>query len=214
MGVKCPNCGDSTAILFEWIDDKTAILVKDSNESVTYRTHARTVACLEANYPHEIAYGICACATCNKRFVVKQKQYEDHEWVPIYPISLRPIDGAIPQPMQSQFVEANLCFAVGAFQGCLAMCQVTAESLWRNKEAKGLADLLTKGIISQTLFDQSNEIRLWGNLIKHELEGNVSPEDAEQLLVYLDSLLDHVYVQPAKLSALKSKRKSIEKPKV
>jgi hypothetical protein len=91
------------------------------------------------------------------------------------------------------------------------MCQIALEALWRDKQVSNLKELTEKGIISKQLYAQADEIRQWGNVAKHELISEaILKEDAEQLLAYLETLLDHVYVQPARLEALKQKRKEIE----
>ena len=92
------------------------------------------------------------------------------------------------------------------------MCEVALEAVWREQGAAGLNDLRDKGIISRRLFDQANEVRLWGNVAKHELIAQpISREDAEELLTYLEDILDDVYVKPKRRAALKEKREQLEK---
>ena len=78
----------------------------------------------------------------------------------------------------------------------------------RDQKCTKLNDLAEQGRISKLLAGQANELRLWANVMGHE---DVSPdvpstEDVEQLLRNVDMLLDAVYVQPARLTALQAKR--------
>ena len=92
------------------------------------------------------------------------------------------------------------------------MCEAALEAVWRKKEVSGLQGLKDKGIISERLYQQANEIRKWANVAKHEIiEDAVTKEEAEELLKYLEDLLDNIYIQPQRMSDLTQKRKQIEK---
>jgi hypothetical protein len=72
--------------------------------------------------------------------------------------------------------------------------------------------LKERGIISQRLYEIANEVRLWGDIAKHEFVADVvEKEDAEELLVYLETILNDVYVEPKRLSRLAEKRKELGK---
>jgi hypothetical protein len=202
----CPLCGDATSPTKEWFTGQ-GILLDHSTKDRTVYGHVSLQA-VSGTQIGESTYGIMVCQSCERRFVAKidSRGY----WEAVYPIAHKPVAAEIPQPIGSEFGEAHLCFAVGAYRGCLAMCEVALEAVWRDQGAKGLSDLRDKGTISQKLFDQADEVRLWANVAKHELfDQPVSREDAEELLGYLEAVLDAVYVQPARLTALKQKRKEL-----
>ena len=91
------------------------------------------------------------------------------------------------------------------------MCQAALEALWRDKKVSNLKGLYEIGIISKNLFEQADEVRRWGNVAKHKtMPDAVEKEDTEQLIAYLGAILDHVYVQPVKLDALRQKRQGKE----
>ena len=72
--------------------------------------------------------------------------------------------------------------------------------------------MLENGVVSKALFDRATEIRLWAGVTKHKpIAESVSKEDAEHLLGYLRAILDHIFVEPAKLDVLKQKREQLEK---
>jgi len=160
---------------------------------------------------HGVQYAILCCQGCEGVFVVANLS-DTKGWRVVHPIPRKPVSEKIPSRIKSEFEEASLCFAIGAHKACVAMCQRTLESLWQNKKVSGLYDLLDEGIISQTLYDRANEIRHWAGITKHKpIAKPVSEEDAEELLAYLDVILNHVYVEPKSFKALKKKRERIEK---
>ena len=77
---------------------------------------------------------------------------------------------------------------------------------------KLVKELKEKGAISDVLYRQADQVRLWGNMVGHEdISEAITKEDCEQLLTYLEALLDAVYVQPIRLSALTHKRGQLKK---
>jgi hypothetical protein len=117
----------------------------------------------------------------------------------------------IPEPIKGEFEEANICFSIGAYKACIAMCQRTQESICQNKGVSTLNELRDSGIISSGLFDRATEIRLWAGILKHKpIEESISSEDCEELLTYLEMILDSVFISPKRLERLQVKRKDIK----
>lgn len=156
-------------------------------------------------------YGILVCQACEKRFVAQKNKSTD-EWSAVYPIKHKPVAKEVPEPIRGEFEEANLCFAVGAYRGCLLVCKTVLIALQREQNVSSLDELKENGIISPRLYDQSDEIRLWANMIGHEdIRQDITKEDCDELLAYLEALLNAVYVEPKRLSSLTQKRKQLKK---
>jgi hypothetical protein len=207
----CPNCGVATSFSPEQIIGR-GILLDYSTEAKT--TWGKVQISAVTSYTHdEDTYAILVCRACNEYFVAKREKYtEEDNWSPVYPIPHKPAAKEIPEPVKGEFEEANLCFAVGAYRGCVSMCETALEALWRKQDASGLQDLKEKGIISPQLYDRGKEVRLWGNVAKHEpIPDAVEKEDAEQLLTYLETILNAVYVEPERLAKLAQKREQLKK---
>lgn len=200
----CPHCGDSTSptpYSFRTKVEVDAIFGSRYKEGITEAVTPR-----EGGSP---PYAIMVCQSCKKRFVAQETA---DGWSAVYPIQHKPAAQEIPEPICSEFEEANLCFAIGAYRACVSMCMMALEALWRQQKASNLNDLKGKGIISQRLFDQATEIRLWAGMVKHKLiHERVTKEETEELLTYLEEILHDVYIQPARSAALAEKRKQIEK---
>lgn len=92
------------------------------------------------------------------------------------------------------------------------MCRTTLIALQRQQGVSSLKELKEKEVISGLLYGQADQVRLWANMMAHEdVPESIASDDSEQLLTYLESLLDDVYVKPARLAVLSQKRKQLEK---
>lgn len=207
----CPHCSTPAAF--------TPIFVNTSDKNLAVYDFADGIE-LASKYPgifkaempviyKSAAYAIVGCQNCSRIFIAEAK---GSRWVSVYPIQHKIAPDEIPEPIKSEFEEASLCFATKANKACVLVCQVALEHVWQEQGVSGLKGLLDKGIMPPALYRRADQIRLWGNLQKHEfLTETVSAEDAEQLLGYLEILLNEVYVEPKRLDALTQKHKDLKK---
>jgi len=210
----CPLCGVPTPLLPLELKGMGMLLEIYRSSDVHYREVALK-AVIDTHYmdmeSHDTCYAILTCAACSGWFVAGKQPYGE-EWLAVYPIPHKPVAEEIPEPIHSEFDEASLCFAIGAYKACVSMCMTVLEALWQQQNASGLNDLEGKGIISSRLFDQATEIRLWAGIVKHKLIHElVTKEETEELLTYLEEILHDVYVRPARLAALAEKREQLKK---
>jgi len=211
----CPLCGVCTSFSPLLLKGRGFRLEQIHRDEVYYWDVALTAT---TNMPEmdspvgDFHYAILACQACGCWFVAKKKAYGGENWSAVYPIPHKPVAPEIPEPIKSEFEEAYLCFAVGAHRGCLLVCRTALIDMQRGQNVSNLVELKDKGIISDQLFKQANQVRRWANVIGHE---DVPPEaiekeDCEQLLTYVEALLDAVYVQPKRLSDLTQKLKQLK----
>jgi hypothetical protein len=202
----CPICGAFTSV--EPVEVGASVKIKTH---LGWRNEHGTASAVIHDKDGRASYAILDCQACGGRFVGKADRGMD-EWSAVYPIAGKRVDTNIDEPMKGEFEEANVCFAVGAYRGCASMCVTALEAMWRDQKASGLRELKERGIISQRLYEKANEVRLWGDIAKHEFVADVvEKEDAEELLVYLETILNDVYVEPRRLSRLAEKRKELGK---
>lgn len=209
----CPHCGSFTAFSPARVSGR-GIDLEASSESRTVWGDVQISAVVPFKYGYdEESYAILVCRACMGYFVAKRERFaQEDNWSAVYPIQHKPVAEEIPEPIHSEFEEANLCFAIGAYRACVSMCMTALEALWQQQNASGLNDLKKEGTISSRLFDQATEIRLWAGIVKHELiHETVTKEETEELLTYLEEILYDVYVRPARSAALAKKRKQVEK---
>jgi len=207
----CPNCGAATSFSPAQIIGKGTLL-DASTEKYTQWGNVQISATIPYDYDED-SYAILVCRACNEYFVAKRKKHaEENDWSPVYPIPHRTTAQEIPQPIKSEFEEANLCFAIEAHRACLLVCKTALIAMQREQGVSNLKELKGKGAISEGLYKQADEVRLWANMIGHEdIPEAVTKEDCEQLLTYLEALLNAVYVEPKRLAKLAQKREQLKK---
>ena len=209
--ILCPHCNTATSLNPVLIEDDRAFMPDRSSERAQVYEKAVVFAIKKAEYPYKVDYGIFQCQACGERFVAKKQEYEDRDWVVAYPLPRKPVDEDIPPPIKSQFEEARLCFVVDAYLGCLLVCRTALITLQRNIGVTSLQELNGKGLISNTLYKQADEVRLWANMVGHEdIPDKVVKDDCEQLLAYMEALLNTIYVEPKRLADLSQKRKQLK----
>ena len=173
------------------IDDRTAE-VKASDELMNARYQLRGQN-----------YAILECLECRKEFVIQNWPQKV-----LCPIPSVTVPSEIPDGVRRALIDAKLAHAIGADTAAVLGARTALFRMQREQKCSRLNDLVEQGKISKLLAGQANEVRLWANLTGHEeMSSDVpSPEDVEQFLRYVDMLFDTIYVQPAKLKALQTKR--------
>ncbi len=148
-------------------------------------------------------YTVAECVECHREFVTDSKSKAS-----IWPLARVTVPQEMPENIRRMLTEAKTAHAVGAETAALLAARTALIRLQRHEECSKINGLVEKGMITKFLADQANEVRLWANVTAHEEVSDSVPasEDVEQLLQYMDVLFDTIYVQPAKLKALQSKR--------
>ena len=200
--LQCPICGVFTAFSPE------AVKIIGINENAQIKTGLVSVnqyRTITQDEPDRISYAISRCQSCDNRFITEKQK---NEWVTVYPIPFKPCPEGIPEPIRSELNEARRCFAVGANRAAVTMCATALEAMWHDKKLKNLADLKNKGIISDKLFRKADQVRRWANIAKHELIHDfVTYDDTEQLISYVEKILDDVYLEEIEISGTMQKLK-------
>ena len=143
---------------------------------------------------------------------VEAERVEDY-----YPRKVLTIDQAIPQEIGDDFDEANRCLGVEAKKATVAMCRRVLQNTCVLKGASPKADLFeqideleSKRIINPSMKDVAHTIRLIGNWGAHPQNDplkDVTLDDAVEIVKFTSEFLDEVFVRPARLDALKLKKK-------
>jgi len=207
----CPLCGAFTSFSPVQLIGQ-GILLERSGEKYTMSEKVMLRAVTDEDYMivKDTCYAILACQACGKWFVA-EKERHGRQWSAVYPIQHKPAAKEIPEPIKGEFEEAYLCFAIGAYRGCLLVCRTALIALQREQGVTSLKELRDKGAISDLLYGQADQVRLWGNMVGHEdIPEAITRDDCEQLLAYLGALLDAVYVEPKRLAELAQKREQLK----
>ena len=206
-GLLCPHCGIATSFNPAPIRGQ-GVLVDYSDAGNTVKGQVAVSAVVDDRNlaPH---FAVVQCAGCDKLFVAGRHYGHFGDWETAWPLVTRDVSRDLPDLIRTAFEDALTCRAANGLGGCLMMCRTTLIRLLRDQGASSLKELRDKGMISDALFQQADEVRLWANVIGHEdYDAEVlTRELSDELVTYIESLLDAVYVQPAKLARHRELRK-------
>jgi len=154
---------------------------------------------------------IYMCDHCSKLFLLVM---DKGKVIDQYPKRTPKLDAAIPLDVANDYIEAIKCFDVSAFKASVVMCRRALQTSVIGKGASNgrlidqIDELCRKGVITEDIGKWSHEIRLTGNIGAHPdgLE-DVTPQDAEDLLKFLEEYLNYVYVMPAKVAEKRARQK-------
>jgi len=158
------------------------------------------------------SHGIFSCDRCGNvvYFVIENNQVKDY-----YPKRTPQTDESIPTEIADDYKEAVKCFDVGAFKASVVMSRraIQSSALEKNIKKGKLRDqideLHTRKFIPASVKEWAHEIRLTGNIGAHpdeDLLQDVTKEDAEELIGFLEEYLNYVYVMSAKVKAQRERR--------
>ena len=199
----CPHCGAAAPASRVLLRTKVK-----SKDSLASDIDGGTVFEVPGNRGKKRIYGMMRCQCCGEAFAA---QIEGKDWVAVYPIAGKIVDRNVDERVKREFEVANWCFALGEYRGCVYACVSILEALWRDLKVSGLLQLMEKGLISPELYEKGKEVRLWGDVANEELVGEVVEEgDAEELLAYLEAVLNEAYAKRKRLSRSVEKRKKSE----
>ena len=212
-GVTCPHCGLGTAPAAEHAS-------KLFNTSTSHQAKDAYPVYISSQFDAEDevipGYMVSRCQACDGRFVVEvvEVDYEgETSYESVWPLGGVLIPKEVPSKVRAAMIDAKQCHSVNANLGALLAARTAIIRLQRQLEISSLKELFESGMISQMLYEQSDQVRLWANDFAHDDLTDTTPngKDLDELLQYLDMLLDVIYVQPAKLRRLQSKRRGRDK---
>lgn len=120
----------------------------------------------------------------------------------------------VPENIASAASEAYSCLSISANRAATILARAVIEATGKEKnipKQSNLRNLIDKmaevGIITDLLKDEAHEIRFLGNDMAHgDFDHETTAEDAEEILGFMDSVLNYVYVQPEIVARRKRKR--------
>ncbi len=151
-------------------------------------------------------YDISECNSCDF-FVLVQRYSGSIQRIYPHPLP-KSIHEKTPEFLKKDLNEANLCLSVGSYRAAGIMARRALQLCCIEKGApdKKLQDqidwLLNQQIITKELKNWAHEVRLTGNDSAHppkdiSKDEPVSREDADDILILLEKLIDVLYIAPA-----------------
>ena len=125
----------------------------------------------------------------------------------------RTVDFDIPLDIKSSLEEAIGCEQNDLFQATVVMVGRTLEAISKHYDPSiktiqsGLNRLLEDGVISQEIFDWSNELRLLRNIGAHASKEIISKEDTVNSMDFLMAIISIIFDLRVKFQKIKEAKK-------
>ena len=126
----------------------------------------------------------------------------------------------VPDQIASTASEAHICLSAGSPRGAAALARAVVESVAKHVgitkgtlEAK-INALHSAGHISTAMMEAAHEIRFAGNEVAHGdlVTDPLSPENAEEIVSLMDTILERVFHEPAKVKRIRDGRVARKNP--
>lgn len=162
--------------------------------------------------------GVWRCMSCGRNIVGQRDNGGDP--VEYEPQAVqRPEYNDVPENIARDATEAHVCNSVQAYRAAVAMAR---RALQATAQAKGAPDkrlveqvdwMADQGILTGHMKDVGHRIRLGGNLGAHpDKDGllDVTAQDAQAILAFMEDVLHFVYEVPARLERTAPRDSSVE----
>jgi hypothetical protein len=211
----CPRCNKQSS--FETLGILPAtfssgiLLSPDGNNKRDFYDRVASMECRNCNQPvivlEEKFIGDKAAKDCVSSGTVT---WEGFFWWPFANINY---SEEVPETIQRIIQEAKVTYAAQCYRASAVMARRALEAIAVDKgELDGklvhrIKNLVSAGKIDKNLGDWATEIRLIGNTAAHyDSADDVEKEDANQIILFLDQLINYIYIMPAII--IKSRTKS------
>lgn len=167
-------------------------------------------------------YSLCRCPECSSPILARQQRdYNgvDAYWEPpvkLYPRSLFHINPIIPEKLKIALVECIQCYKSQSYTATVMMCRRALEGFCQIKGVKeknldkSIKKLNELGLINSQLYEWADALRLAGNEAAHNIELELSPVDAKDLLDFTIAILDFTYSFKDKFDKFKARMKNVK----
>lgn len=151
---------------------------------------------------HRASYSIAFCPKCGCVFLHVKATSEPSALVyetMLYPNSDRRHISGVPEPVYRRFRSAQSCFDTGNYEPCAVMCRKCLEAVCaflgvkRGSLAERLRELRDSDRIDAKLYRWADQLRLVGNDAAHDLEGEITKQDAVDSLDFVEAILLYVF---------------------
>ncbi len=146
------------------------------------------------------------------------------DWIPESAIGKEYPD--VPERIASAASECHECFSIGAYRAAVIMARSVLEAIITEKIQKPsnergkdktlnakLKDAAEEGVISKRLGELAGAIKDIGNGSTHNIFEEISKDNAEYVLGFMDSLIENTYQQDERLAKLAKKKQQLEQAK-
>lgn len=122
------------------------------------------------------------------------------------------LDWAIPQRVRKSLEQARKCVNAGTYLAAAVMVRRALEAIANHFDAPDRAlparieMLKDKGVIDARMFEWAQALRRHGNLGAHDSEGDVSEQDARDLLEFAETMCEYIFVLTKKFNDFQARQ--------
>jgi hypothetical protein len=182
----CPDCNSivETEVIFEYGHH-----IEHTEELRCEGTIVKLAKCLNCENP----------ILLSEDFIEIEDHYFPQGKIQLYPDKEFDFVGNAPNTIIKPYREAIKCYKANAYEACVIMCRKGIEAICYDKgETKGnlinkLKNLKSKGLLEDTFFNWSNELREIGNVGAHSHDTEINKQDAKDTLEFFEALILYLY---------------------
>jgi len=183
--------------------------------------HAKEIAEHEINDPFDtypyFKVSLLECPRCKDTLVSGQRSEDLEKEGYSDPVRLWPepyyyLPQSLPKVIRESIYEAEKCFKAKAYTATAVMCGRALEGICRHFETeskyigKGLTELKEREIIDNRLFEWSVELQKSRNIGAHANDDVIEKRDADDLIAFVKSIVEYVFVMTARFEQFKSRK--------
>lgn len=169
--------------------------------------------------PHQ--WTAAMCTSCKSPFVLYQERENDDWGAPTqeYPQADRQLPPSVPRGIRTDFAEAQRCMRARSYNASAIMARRVVENIRKEQGYKkgklfvALKSMKDDGVIDARLYEWADTAREVGNEGAHDTT-SVSREDAKEVLLFVEALVDYLYVFRKRYAQFKGRREVLKGDKV
>lgn len=152
-------------------------------------------------------YHLSKCPRCENPFLTESEYYIIPAEVEafqdcklLYPSDNKFIADKLPLSVQKSYHNAKQSYKAGLYEPAAIMCRKCLEAICSEKGiVKGnlqnkIEKLKQENIIDNKLFEWADKLRIIGNDAAHDIEVNITMEDASDSIEFIEALLSYVFI--------------------
>lgn len=160
---------------------------------------------------YSIGTRIAHLSSVTSRAVLAEFLEGNPDWLPVRAAGKKFLD--VPEHIAGAADEAHQCFSIGAYRAVGSLVRAVVEATAKDRDiTKGtleekIGEMKKQQLVTPHVADVAHELRIFGNDMAHgDFVDPVFEEDAEEVLVLMDELLDDVYQSRARVRVRAEKR--------
>lgn len=186
-------------------------------------TYAFQVQKKKPNSNKKLNFDTLECGNCKGYVMVLwsageyDRGYHDYQVLP-WPLQLTKYPEYWPEPVGRNWLQAKRNLKDENWDAAALMARSALQATLREHKAQGnnlkkeIDDLANKGILPPIMKDWSDQVRELGNDTAHPdpNQGPTNPQDAKDVVQFLDSLLQYLYTLPHRIEKYRNRSVSSE----